>query len=64
MKPIDEGMAPIRAVKHAISREVGHDPHRYMAYVQEAAKPYALQLVAARRLAKRRKNGGEPAAHK
>jgi hypothetical protein len=28
MKSIDQGLAPIRAVKHAISREVGHDPGR------------------------------------
>jgi len=49
-------MAPLRAVKHAISREVGHDPYRYMAYVRQAAKRYAPQIAAARQLAQKRKS--------
>lgn len=62
MKPIDEGMAPLRAVKHAISREVGHDPYRYVAYVQKAAKRYAPQIAAAARLAKKRKSASNARA--
>ncbi len=53
MQSIDEGMAPIRAVRHAISREVGHDPYRFVAHLKEVEKRFAPQIAAARRRSKR-----------
>jgi hypothetical protein len=58
LKPVDEGLAPLHAVKHAISREVGHDPYRLVAYVQRVEKRYAAQIAAARRKAKKPRGAG------
>jgi len=56
MIPIDEGMAPLRAVKHAISRSVGHDPYRYSAYVRTSAKLYVPLVATIRSQPKRTKS--------
>ena len=47
MKQIDEGIAPVRAVRHEISNEFDHDVWRYLAYLldQESSK-YAQQVKA------------------
>lgn len=50
MKPIDEGMAPVRAVRHAISQEFGNDPHRYAAHLKTLEQRYSKQIEAYKRL--------------
>ncbi len=67
MKQIDEGIAPIRAVRHEISREFGHDVRKYLAYLRglESAT-YAKQVEAYRKahpsLKRGRSAGARPAA--
>jgi len=50
MKQVDEGIAPVRAVRHEISREFGHDVRLYLEYLrdQESSK-YAPQVKAYRK---------------
>jgi len=55
MKTVDEGLAPIRAVRHAISQEVGHDPRRYVAYLQAVEERFARQIAAGRRIGQKPK---------
>ena len=49
MRPIDDGMAPVRAVRAAISRECGHDPRRYLTHLRAQQKRFARQVAAYRR---------------
>jgi len=53
MRPVDEGLAPVRAVRAAISKEFGHDASRYVAYLRAAQPCYAKQVSAYRRNASR-----------
>jgi hypothetical protein len=39
-----------------MSREAGHDIHRFLANLRVVEKRYAPQIAAARKLAKQRKN--------
>lgn len=48
MKTVDEGLAPIREVRHEISRQFGHDPHRYVDYLKTLETHYAKQIEAFR----------------
>lgn len=52
MKPVDEGLAPVRAVRAAISKEFGHDASRYVAHLRAAQPRYAKQVAAFRRKGK------------
>jgi len=59
MKLVDEGVAPIRAVRHEISREFDHDVRRYMEYLRsEKSSTYASQAKAAQK--SRLKGGAKP----
>ncbi len=41
---IDEGVAEIRAIRHKISEEFGHDIHDYIAYLRTQDEQYAEQV--------------------
>lgn len=62
MKPIDEGLAPVRAVRAAISKEFGHDASRYVAHLRAAQSRYAKQVAAYRR-ARKPKRAAQAAAN-
>lgn len=52
MKPIDEGLAPVRAVRAAISKEHGHDARSYVTHLRATQTRYAKQVAAYRRTRK------------
>ena len=52
MKPVDEGLAPVRTVRAAISKEFGHEASRYVAHLRAAQPRYAKQVAAYRRTQK------------
>lgn len=43
----DEEIARIREVRHRISEQFGHDPHRLVAYYMELQKEHPEKLVPA-----------------
>ena len=49
MKPVDEGLAPVRAVRHAISREFRHEAGRYVSHLRTIQTRYTKQVAAFRR---------------
>ena len=49
MNPSDEGLAPVRAVRAAISKEFDHDASRYVAHLRAAQPRYAKQVAGFRR---------------
>lgn len=49
MKPVDEGLAAVRAVRASISKEFGHNASRYVAHLSAAQPRYAKQVAAFRR---------------
>lgn len=55
MKPVDDGLAPVWAVRAAISKEFGHDASRYVAHLRAAQPRYAKQVAAYRRRSKSRR---------
>ena len=60
----DEGMKEIRAIRHAISRDVGHDPKRYREYLAGVEKRYPKQFEAGRRLLRELAKGKRAATHR
>ena len=46
MKPVDEGLAPVRAVRYAISREFRHEAGRYVSHLRTTQTRYAKQVAA------------------
>ncbi|MBV9108285.1 MAG: hypothetical protein JO306_02635 [Gemmatimonadetes bacterium] len=47
-EPMDDAealIAEIRAVRHRISAEFGHDPHKLVAYLMEKQKEHADRLI-------------------
>ena len=49
MKSVDEGLAPVRVVRHAISREFRHEASRYVSHLRTTQTRYAKQVAAFRR---------------
>ena len=51
MSAPDKGIAPIRAVRHEISREFGHDARKYVAYLRGLdSSTFAKQIRAYRKI--------------
>ncbi len=46
----DEAFTEIRAIRHDISLEFGHDIHRYVAYLQRQEEEYRTQIRNAERM--------------
>ena len=46
----DEGMTEIRAIRHQISDEYGHNIQEYINYLQSQDEQYADQIALARKL--------------
>jgi len=55
MNAADKAIEEIRAVRHRISAEHGHDITKYLASLREDEKQYATQLKRGRELLARRK---------
>lgn len=55
MNAADQAIEEIRAVRHRISKEHGHDVAKYMASLQEEEKQHAAQLKRGEELLARRK---------
>jgi hypothetical protein len=49
MKKTDEGIEPVRAVRHEISAEFGHDIRKYVEYLRTQEPKYADQIAAYRK---------------
>ena len=54
MNEADKAIEEIRAVRHRISAEHGHDITKYLASLREEEKQYAIQLKRGRELLARR----------
>ncbi|GAK53868.1 hypothetical protein U14_05143 [Candidatus Moduliflexus flocculans] len=46
----DEELVELRAIRHEISLEFGHDIHRYVAYLQCQEEEYRVQIRNAERM--------------
>jgi len=49
MKQTDEGIEPVRAVRHEISEKFGHDIRKYVEYLRTQEPKYADQIAAYRK---------------